>query len=172
MKRFITLSLAAYACAAPAITTETIHGDAAPILSSAGAVEIPGAYIVKFKSHINGKKAEDHHLWVQSIHSDWVKSFPEGDEERNLELRKRGILPGADSLFRGLKHTYNIGDEFLGYAGHFDDSIIELVRRHPDVSSHISSLSRGILPFPGASSAFVTVSEIHRAGALLINGRR
>ncbi|EFW99369.1 subtilisin-like serine protease [Grosmannia clavigera kw1407] len=133
MKRFITLSLAAYAYAAPAINTETIHGDAAPILSSTGAVDIPGAYIIKFKNNVNGKKAADHHTWVQSIHSDWVKSFPEGDEERNLELRKRGVLPVADSLFRGLKHTYNIGDEFLGYAGHFDDSIIELVRRHPDV---------------------------------------
>lgn len=49
-----------------------------------------------------------------------------------MELRKRG-MPLSDDVFRGLKHTYKIGNGFLGYSGHFDDSIIEQVRRHPDV---------------------------------------
>nr|AKA95133.1 serine protease [Esteya vermicola] len=133
MKHVLALSLAACAYAAPAVNTETIHGDAAPILSSANAQEIPGAYIIKFKDHVNEKTAKDHHSWVQNIHSDWIKTFPEDKEERILELRKRGVFPSADDVFRGLKHTYKIGEGFLGYAGHFDDSVIEQVRRHPDV---------------------------------------
>jgi len=32
-----------------------------------------------------------------------------------------------------LKHTYNIASEFLGYSGHFDEAVIEQLRRHPDV---------------------------------------
>ncbi|ERS99506.1 subtilisin-like proteinase Spm1 [Sporothrix schenckii ATCC 58251] len=134
MKGLIALSLAAVASAAPAFNTETIHGDAAPILSSANAEEVPGAYIIKFKDHVDEKTANDHHSWVKNIHDSWVKTFPENKDERILELRKRGLgLSLADDVFRGLKHTYKIGSGFVGYAGHFDDSIIEQVRRHPDV---------------------------------------
>lgn len=137
MKRFIALSLAAAASAAPAFNTETIHGDAAPILSSANAEEVPGAYIIKFKDHVDEKGAADHHSWVKTIHDTWVKTFPENKDERILELRKRGFgLDLADEVFRGLKHTYKIGSGFVGYAGHFDESVIEQVRRHPDVSIH------------------------------------
>lgn len=135
MMRFVTLALAVGASAAPALHTETIHGDAAPILSSANAEEVPGAYIIKFKDHVSEKKASDHHSWVQSIHDTWVKTFPENKDERVLELRKRGLgLHLSEDVFKGLKHTYKIGSGFMGYAGHFDDSIIEEVRRHPDVS--------------------------------------
>ncbi|CAK7267548.1 proteinase B [Sporothrix epigloea] len=134
MKRFVALSLAAYASAAPAFNAETIHGDAAPILSSVNAEEVPGAYIIKFKDNVDEKTAADHHSWVQNIHDTWVKTFPEGKDERILELRKRGFgLSLSDEVFRGLKHTYKIGNGFVGYAGHFDESVIEQVRRHPDV---------------------------------------
>ncbi|KAL1887873.1 proteinase B [Sporothrix stenoceras] len=134
MKGLIALSLVAVASAAPAFNTETIHGDAAPILSSANAEEVPGAYIIKFKDHVDEKAAEDHHSWVKNIHDTWVKTFPENKDERILELRKRGFgLSLADEVFKGLKHTYKIGSGFVGYAGHFDDSVIEQVRRHPDV---------------------------------------
>lgn len=130
----MTLALAVGASAAPAFNTETIHGDAAPILSSTNAEEVPGAYIIKFKDHVNEKKASDHHSWVQSIHDTWVKTFPENKDERVLELRKRGLgLHLSEDVFKGLKHTYNIGSGFMGYSGHFDESIIEAVRRHPDV---------------------------------------
>ncbi|OAA61624.1 subtilisin-like serine protease [Niveomyces insectorum RCEF 264] len=132
MKRFFALSLAACAAAAPTLSTETIHGDAAPILSSSNAEEIPGAYIIKFKDHVDEKKANDHHTWVKDVHSAWVKTFSDDESERVLELRKRGFSL-SDEVFRGLKHTYKIGSGFLGYSGHFDDSIIEQVRRHPDV---------------------------------------
>lgn len=135
MKGLIALSLAAVASAAPAFNTETIHGDAAPILSSANAEEVPGAYIIKFKDHVDEKAASDHHSWVNSIHDAWTKTLPENKDERILELRKRGFgLELSSDVFKGLKHTYKIGSGFVGYAGHFDDSIIEQVRRHPDVS--------------------------------------
>ena len=117
-------SLAACAAAAPAFSTETIHDGAAPILSASNVDEIPNAYIIKFKDHVTESSAADHHSWIQKIHN-------EGEEQR-LELRKRGLL---DDAFKGLKHTFKIGDSFSGYAGHFDDDVIEQVRRHPDVSS-------------------------------------
>lgn len=151
MKSFIALSLAAVASAAPAFNTETIHGDAAPILSSANAEEVPGAYIIKFKDHVDAKSAADHHSWVKNIHDTWVKTFPENKDERILELRKRGFgLSLSDEVFRGLKHTYKIGSGFVGYAGHFDDSVIEQVRRHPDVSISISTPPAFPSPLPGS----------------------
>ena len=55
-----------------------------------------------------------------------------------LELRKRSLLPFQESVFEGLKHTYHIPGRLLGYSGHFDEDVIEKVRRHPDVShSHL-----------------------------------
>lgn len=116
-------SLAAIAAAAP--THQSIHGDAAPILSSSNAEIIPNSYIVKFKKHVSEDSVSDHHAWIQKIHGE--------REEVRLDLRKRGQFPLVDDVFRGLKHTYKIGQEFLGYAGHFDDETIEQVRRHPDV---------------------------------------
>jgi len=85
----------------------------------------PNSYIIKFKDHVTESSATDHHSWVQKIHL-------EGEDER-LELRKRGLIPVVDDVFRGLQHTYKIGAGFLGYSGHFDDAVIEQVRRHPDV---------------------------------------
>ena len=123
MKGVVALSLAAAAAAAPSFSTETVHDGAAPILSASNVDDIPNAYIIKFKDHVSEKKASDHHMWVQKIHT-------KGEDER-LELRKRGAV--SDAVFSGLKHTYGIGQGFLGYSGHFDESIIEQVRRHPDV---------------------------------------
>ena len=74
--------------------------------------------------------------------------MPEVDEDERLELRKRGQIPligDVADAFKGLKHTLKIGSDFLGYSGHFDDSIIEEVRRHPDVSHFIIPLSKGQL---------------------------
>ncbi|CAG8948690.1 hypothetical protein HYFRA_00001811 [Hymenoscyphus fraxineus] len=113
------------AAAAPTASTETIHDGAAPILTSSNAESIPDSYIVVFKKHVTEAKASDHHSWVQSVH----------DESENVrtELRKRSQFPLTTDIFEGLKHTYNIAGDFLGYSGHFDDSVIEKVRRHPDV---------------------------------------
>ncbi|KAH9888750.1 peptidase S8/S53 domain-containing protein [Xylariomycetidae sp. FL2044] len=128
MRGLVALSLACAAAAAPSFSYETIHDGAAPILSSSTADEIPNSYIIKFKQHVTDSSAADHHSWVQQIHNN--------AEDERLELRKRGQLPLLGDVvdsFSGLKHTLKIGKGFLGYSGHFDDSVIEEVRKHPDV---------------------------------------
>lgn len=130
MRGLIALSLAACAAAAPKLSHESIHGEAAPILSSSNAEVIPNAYIIKFKKHVSESAASDHQMWIQDIHS--------LRKNEHLDLRKRGLI---DDVFRGLKHTYKIGQGFLGYSGHFDDETIEQVRRHPDVSLDIYHLT-------------------------------
>lgn len=128
MRGFIALSLAACAAAAPAFGVDTIHDGAAPILSSTNAETIPDAYIIKFKKHVSGSSASDHHSWVQEIHS--------SREQERVELRKkRSQFPIVDDVFNGLKHTYKVGEHFMGYSGHFDESVIEQIRRHPDVEA-------------------------------------
>lgn len=123
-------AIAALSVAAVAQATSfkigTIHHDSAPIMGAANADTIADSYIIKFKDHVDSAGADSHHDWIKNIHED-------GEQER-LELRKRGLFPSSDDLFGGLKHTYNIGDSFRGYAGHFQASTIEQIRNHPDVS--------------------------------------
>lgn len=125
--------------AAPTFSTETIHEGVAPLLSSANSVEVPASYIVVFKKHVTAASASEHHSWVQDIHSN--------GEAQRTELRKRGQFPITTDIFEGLKHTYNIGSDFLGYSGHFDDSVIEEVRRHPDVSTILLIIAAPIACF-------------------------
>jgi len=126
MRGLISFSLLPLlASSAPTLSTETIHEGAAPLISSTNSAEVPGSYIVVFKKHVSESAASDHHNWVQDIH---VES-----ENARTELRKRGQFPLTTDIFEGIKHTYNIAGSFLGYSGHFDDSVIETVRRHPDV---------------------------------------
>lgn len=128
MRGLISLSLLPLlASSAPTFSTETIHEGVAPLLSSANSVAVPDSYIVVFKKHVTEASASEHHSWVQDIHS--------AGETQRTELRKRGQFPITTDIFEGLKHTYNIAGDFLGYSGHFDDSVIEEVRRHPDVST-------------------------------------
>lgn len=127
--RLITaLSLFGWATAAP-LTTETIHGDAAPVLSSMNSEIVPDSYIVVFKKHVTEQKAFDHHAWVNDVH---LSSATE-----RSELKKRSQFPLTTDIFEGIKHTYNVAGGFLGYSGHFDDSVIEKVRMHPDVSKQL-----------------------------------
>jgi cerevisin len=114
------------ASSAPTFSTQTIHEGSAPVLSSSNSVEVPDSYIVVFKKHVTESAAADHHSWVQDIHLE--------SENVRTELRKRSQFPVTTDIFEGIKHTYNIAGRFLGYSGHFDDSVIEKVRRHPDVS--------------------------------------
>ncbi|KAI1178928.1 peptidase S8/S53 domain-containing protein [Nemania sp. FL0916] len=128
MRGLVALSLAYAATAAPSFSHETIHGGAAPVVSSSTAEEVPNSYIIKFKDHVTESSIATHHSWVQKIHGD--------RENERVELRKRGQIPLMGDVvdtFTGLKHTLKIGTGFLGYAGHFDDAVIEEVRRHPDV---------------------------------------
>lgn len=125
----LSFAAAASAAAVPSFSAGTIHNDAAPLLSSVNAEVIPDRYIIKFKSHVTDKHANDHHVWLNSVHS-------ANQEASEMELRKRGQWPieGATS-FEGLKHKYSIGNGFSGYAGHWDEDTIEAIRSHPDVEA-------------------------------------
>jgi cerevisin len=126
MRGLVALSLAACVAAAPTVSFETVHGEAAPILSSSNAEVVPNSYIVKFKKHVDDSSASAHQTWLQEVHT--------FRETERADLKKRGQKLVVDDVFRGLKHTYKIGQGFLGYSGHFDEETIEQVRRHPDVS--------------------------------------
>jgi cerevisin len=136
MKELLALCVLPLLVSASPVQVETIHNDAAPILLSSNAKELPNSYIVVFKKHVTDDAAAAHHSWVQDLHLE--------RQNTRTELRKRDQFPFSDTIFEGFKHTYNIAGAFLGYSGHFDDETIEQVRRHPDVS--ISTLS----PTPSA----------------------
>lgn len=137
MRSLVILSwLPLLASASPVLNVGTIHQDAAPILSSSNAKEVPNSYIVVFKKHVSSASAAVHHDWVQDLHL--------SSEGTRSELRKRSQVPFVDDIFSGLKHTFNIG-ELLGYSGHFHEDVIEQVRRHPDVSRP-KSLRSAVMP--------------------------
>ncbi len=124
MKNLFILSLVPLlAAASPIFGVDTIHNGAAPILSSSESKEIPNSYIIVFKKDISTATINEHHEWIQRQHDDV--------ENQKMELRKRSQEP--ISIFSGLKHTFDIAGDVLGYAGHFDEDVIERVRRHPDV---------------------------------------
>ncbi|KAL8933906.1 MAG: hypothetical protein Q9216_006162, partial [Gyalolechia sp. 2 TL-2023] len=107
----------------PVLGVGTIHNDVAPVLSSTNAQEIPDSYIIVFKKHVSHDAACAHHSWVQDQHVEVEKT--------KRQLAKRSQIPFA--AYGGLKHTYNIAGGLLGYSGHFDEDVVERVRRHPDV---------------------------------------
>lgn len=115
---------AGLAASSPVIV-DTIHNDAAPIHSSSNAKTIPNSYMVVFKEHVNEAAAQAHFTWAQDVHYE--------SQAYKTELRKRSQASFQEELFSGLKHTFNIPG-LLGYSGHFDDEVIEKVRRHPDVA--------------------------------------
>ncbi|KAI9828210.1 MAG: hypothetical protein M1819_004597 [Sarea resinae] len=126
MKGLLALTLLPLlASASPVLNVGTIHREAAPILSSSHSVEVPDSYIVVFKKHVSHESAASHHDWVQELHL--------STEKTKSELRKRSQLPLVTDAFQGLRHTYNIAGGLVGYSGHFDEDVIEQVRRHPDV---------------------------------------
>ncbi|KAK4502463.1 hypothetical protein PRZ48_005888 [Zasmidium cellare] len=125
MKSFVGLALPLLASASPMLHETSIHGDAAPIMSSANAKEIPDSYMIKFKKHVTTNLAAQHHDWVQDLHLN--------TQQRKTDLKKRSQTPMLDDIFHGLKHTYNFAGGFMGYSGHFDEDVIEEIRRHPDV---------------------------------------
>ena len=130
MRGILALSLLPLLAAASPVLVDTIHNEAAPILSSTLAQEIPDSYIVVFKKDISHASACAHHDWVQDQHVQI--------ETAKMDLAKRSQFPLT--AFGGLKHTFNIAGSLLGYSGHFDESVIEQVRRHPDVSPRAPSL--------------------------------
>lgn len=131
MKTFTGLALvaaAATAVSATPIVIDSIHAEAAPVLSASNAQEIADNYIVVFKKHVDQNLAALHHGWVEDIHSFSLQT-PKTD------LKKRSQATLSEEIYGGLKHTYNIAGTLLGYSGHFDEDVIEQIRRHPDVGS-------------------------------------
>ena len=125
MKGIYAFALLPLLAAASPMMVDTIHNEAAPVLSSVHSEVVPDSYIVVFKKHITQVTANEHHDWVQSTHL-----------ECETQKMKRDLGSQFPMIaFGGLKHTYNIAGALLGYSGHFDESVIEQVRRHPDVST-------------------------------------
>jgi cerevisin len=134
----VLLSLLPLLSAASPVLVDSIHNEAAPVLQAMNGETIPDKYIIVFKKHVKHGDASAHHDWVHSLH---VKT-----EGAKLELRKRDVqVPFQNEIFDGLKHTFNIAGNLLGYTGHFDEDVIEQVRRHPDVSHSINSLPQACL---------------------------
>jgi cerevisin len=94
------------------------EGHLAPLASSSGDV-VPDSYIVVLKKDVNVLSASAHQAWIQSLH-----------DNHQTELRKRG----SANFLQGVRHTYRISDDFVGYSGYFHDEVVEQIRRHPDVS--------------------------------------
>ena len=126
MKGLFGITLLPLLAAASPVLIDTIHKDSAPVLSSENAKVIPDSYIVVFKDGVSHQTAVAHHGWVHDLHLQ--------TQGAKMELRKRSQFPILDTVFEGLKHTYHIPGSLLGYSGHFDEDVIEEVRRHPDVS--------------------------------------
>ncbi|EPQ66089.1 Vacuolar proteinase [Blumeria graminis f. sp. tritici 96224] len=119
------LSLPLLISAAPTHNCEADTESNNPHTSAQATAAISDSYIVIFKDHVNEASALAHHDWIQQIHTQ--------NEVERTELRKRSQTPMIDNTYHGLKHTYNVAGNFLGYSGHFDEAIIEEVRKHPDV---------------------------------------
>lgn len=113
------------ALGSPLLSVGTIHNGAAPVLSSTNSEHIPDSYMVVFKSHVSDRTAAAHHSWVQDLH--------ESSQTSRAELRKRSQFPILDTVYEGLKHSFDVPGGLLGYSGHFDDTVLEEIRRHPDV---------------------------------------
>lgn len=131
MKASLGLSLLPLLVSASPLAIETIHHEAAPVISSVDAKVIPDSYMVIFKDHVSRDSATEHHSWVQDMHV-----------QRN-ELRKRSQWPFTATAYEGLKHTYHIPGNLLGYSGHFGEDVIEQIRRHPDVRWSRSRMTQG-----------------------------
>ena len=98
----VSLLLPLLVTASPVII-DTIHNEAAPVLSSTQATEIPDSYIVVFKKDVSHASAASHHSWVHDQHIEI--------ETAKRDLNKRSQYPMA--AFTWLRHTYNIAGGFL-----------------------------------------------------------
>ena len=135
MKGLLGLSLLPLLTAAtPMASVGSIHNEAAPVLSSTNAKEIPDSYIVVFKKHVDTDAASAHQSWVQDIHEQ------QAGGRSDLKKRFLGFEFGfGEEFYDGLKGTFNIAGSLMGYSGHFHEDTIEEIRNHPDVSDHTGS---------------------------------
>ena len=134
MKGLFALSLLPLLASSSPLFTQTDE-DAAPILSSSQTEEVSDSYMVVFKKDITQNAALEHHSWVQNLHA----------QVETSKTKKRDLSHLTSAAHEGLKHTYNIPGGLLGYSGHFDEGVIESVRRHPQVCASKFRASASIL---------------------------
>ncbi|WBW73791.1 vacuolar serine protease Psp3 [Schizosaccharomyces osmophilus] len=72
-------------------------------------------YIVMFKPSFDRAKINSHHEWIQHQH------------------HKRSLDWQDVSTFL-LKHTFEIGDSFMGYAARFSPWLVNELKKHPDIA--------------------------------------
>lgn len=115
---YLLLSYIALTVASP-LAISVVDKESAPLLSTVSAAEheIPNSYIIVLKDGVKPEQAEKHHAWVKAQH--------------HTSLKKRSLFSKIESL-TGLKHTFDL-DTVRGYAGTFDESVVDEIRRHPDV---------------------------------------
>jgi cerevisin len=128
------LSSITVSIASPVLETTVVDKDAAPLLSSTSSAEheIPNNYIVVFKKHVDDSKATEHHSWVANIHSSSVRELRKRSQAP-LVTSKSSWLEDFEALV-GLKHTYNLPGGIMGYSGAFDETVLNEIRKHPDVA--------------------------------------
>lgn len=124
MKCAALLLLTPLLASASPLVSSSGQDDIAPILSSSTAQEVPDSYMIVFKNGVSHEDASEHHRWVQDLHV----------EVETAKTKKRDLAQLAMTAFEGLKHTYHIPGRLLGYSGHFDDEVIQNIRKHPQVS--------------------------------------
>lgn len=49
------------------------------------------------------------------------------------DLHLEYVGSGGKERFKGITHEYNISSEYIGYAGHFDRSVVQALQSHQDV---------------------------------------
>lgn len=124
MKSFIPLALLPLLASASPFSS---RAELAPLHASETHELVEDSYIVVFKDSVKHDDASAHHRWVQDLHTN--------AEASRFELRKRSQIPIVDTVFSGIKHTFNVAGSLMGYAGHFDEETLDEIRRHPDVST-------------------------------------
>ena len=114
----------------PMVNIDSIDTGRAPVTTSSTSKVIPDSYIIVFKDHVTQLQATAHHDWVQDVHSSGLR--------KRTQIPLMDAVDGSlDYMYKGLKHTYDLAEGFLGYSGHFDEHTLDQIRRHPDVSSMI-----------------------------------
>lgn len=83
--------------------------------ASAAVDAVSNNYIVMFKPSVDKSKLEQHHRWIEHLH-----------EKRSLDFKDVSTFL--------MKHTFEIGDAFLGYAGRFSPWLVAELQKHPDIA--------------------------------------
>ena len=68
-------------------------------------------------------------------HRSWVQQLQEHAQAAKGNMQTYFQLPIAETSILGIKHLYNIPNNFVGYSGHFDTKVIREIQKHPHVSS-------------------------------------